>query len=119
MPTWRFRKSALVPTRHLADFFVENPRDFVQPFQTLFAKVIETNDEKQTVTVTTRRKEVSDGDTSHAVDLVSYYRGNLNSGNSKDGTVRIQDFVFECPVFKQPFYYSGGSNSEQVWISYG
>jgi transcriptional accessory protein Tex/SPT6 len=70
LPTWRFRKSALVPTRHLADFFVENPRDFVQPFQTIFGKVLETDEEKQTVTMTTKRKAVSADGISHSVELV-------------------------------------------------
>jgi translation initiation factor 2 alpha subunit (eIF-2alpha) len=72
LPTWRFRKSALVPTRLLADFFVDNPRDFVQPFQTLFGKVVETDEAKQTVTMTSKSKSVMAGDTSHSVEIVSF-----------------------------------------------
>ncbi len=72
LPTWKFRKSALVPTRLLADFFVENPRDFVQPYQTLYGKVVETDEEKQTVTMTTKRKAISAGETSHSVELVKF-----------------------------------------------
>ena len=71
LPTWRFRKSALVPTRLLADFFVENPRDFAQPFQTVFGKVVETDEAKQTVTMTTKCKMLMAGDTSHSVEVVS------------------------------------------------
>ena len=74
LPTWKFRKSALVPTRLLADFFVENPRDYVQPYQTLYGKVVETDEEKQTVTMTTKRKALSAGETSHSVDLVRLLR---------------------------------------------
>ena len=72
LPTWKFRKSALVPTRLLADFFVENPRDFVQPFQTLFGKVVETDEEKQTITMTSKSRMVMTGDSSGSVQIVSW-----------------------------------------------
>jgi len=55
---WNFNKTALVPTRYLADFFIDNPSAVLDVGQTLVCKVMEKKDEDQKVTVATRVKEL-------------------------------------------------------------
>lgn len=58
LPTRRFRKSALIPTRHLADVLVENPHDMVKLKQTLFGKIIEREVNDQKVTMSAKLRDV-------------------------------------------------------------
>lgn len=70
MASWKFNKPALVPTRHLADFFVEHPRDVVQMYDTVYGKVIEKDAEKLAITMTTKVKLLHELGHSESVNLV-------------------------------------------------
>jgi len=71
MASWKFNKLALVPKRHLADFFVENPKDVVQTYDTLYGKIIERDQSKQSITMTTISKLFNTYDYMESVNLVS------------------------------------------------
>lgn len=87
LPTWKFRKSALVPTRHLADFFVEDPGELVTVHQTVVGKVIERNEAEQKVTMSTKLKDLDVKGTSPSVQLLSGFFADLerlkNTGENK------------------------------------
>lgn len=55
---WNFNKTALAPTRHLADFYIDNPSAVIEVGQTLLCKIMEKKDEEQKVTVATKVKEL-------------------------------------------------------------
>ena len=58
LPTSKFRKSALVPMRHLADTFVDDPRELFSVHQTVVGKVVERSEEAQKVTMSAKLKDV-------------------------------------------------------------
>lgn len=71
LPTWKFRKSALIPTRFLADFFVQDPQEFVQLHQTLFGMVVEKNEAEQKLTMSAKMKDLyTPGNTEQSVFLL-------------------------------------------------
>jgi len=55
---WNFNKTALAPTRHLADFYIDNPSAVIEVGQTLLCKIMEKKDDEQKVTVATKVKEL-------------------------------------------------------------
>ena len=63
LPAWTIRKSGLIPLRHLSDTFVEEPNEFVQLHQTIYGKVLETNEKEQKFTLTSKCKELRNSDT--------------------------------------------------------
>ena len=69
LPTAKFRKSALVPMRHLTDTFVEDPRELFSVHQTLVGKVLERHEEDQKVTMSAKLKDVQTGGTEMSVEL--------------------------------------------------
>lgn len=71
LPTWKFRKNALIPLRHLSDIFVEDPNDYVQVHQTLYGQILETKEENQQITMTAKVKLLRDNTTQHSVALTS------------------------------------------------
>ena len=66
LPTPKFKKSALIPTRHLADSFIETPQEFAGMRDTLFAKVIDKDEKEQRLTLSSKLKDV----TRHPVRLM-------------------------------------------------
>ena len=58
LATRNFRKSALIPTRLLADAFIENPEELVKNKQTLFGKIVERDDNDQKITMSGKLKDV-------------------------------------------------------------
>jgi rRNA biogenesis protein RRP5 len=69
LPTWKFRKSALIPLRYMADTFVEDSSEFVTMHQTLIGKVVERDDDEQKVTMSSKLKDMSLENTSMSVEL--------------------------------------------------
>ena len=69
LPTSKFRKSALVPMRHLTDSFVEDPRELFSVHQTLVGKVLERHEDEQKVTMSAKLKDVQTGGTEMSVEL--------------------------------------------------
>ncbi len=72
LPTWHFRKNALVPTRYLADFFVDDPKEFVTVHQTMYAKVVQKDEAEEKLTMSTRLADVLK-ETDDGVSLLSSY----------------------------------------------
>ena len=62
LPVWNIRKSGLIPLRHLSDTFVEDPNEFVQLHQTIYGKILETNEKEQKFTLTSKCKELRNSD---------------------------------------------------------
>ena len=58
LPTRRFRKSALIPTRHLSDTFVDSPHDFVKNKQTIYGKILERKENLKEITMSAKLKDV-------------------------------------------------------------
>ena len=62
LPAYKFRKSALIPTRNLADFFVEDPQEYLVNHETLYARVVEKGGgdgaEGQKVAMSSKLKDV-------------------------------------------------------------
>ena len=58
LPTRRFRKSALIPTRLLADAFVENPQEFFKPKQTVLGKIVQREEKDLKITMSAKLKDV-------------------------------------------------------------
>ena len=58
LATKKFRKSALIPTRLLADAFVENPEEIVKNKQTIFGKIVEREENEQKITMSGKLKDV-------------------------------------------------------------
>ena len=55
--------------RHLADTFVDDPRELFSVHQTVVGKVVERDEEAQKVTMSAKLKDVRDGGTAAAVGL--------------------------------------------------
>lgn len=70
LPAYKFRKSALIPTRNLADFFVEDPQEYLVNHETMYAKVVEKGGEDQKVAMSSKLKDVSSNNSDHAVRLM-------------------------------------------------
>ena len=65
LPTIKFRKSALIPTRYLSDIFVDNPGDLVQVHQTLYGKIVEksgNDDQNNRLTMSAKPRMVLEGE---------------------------------------------------------
>ena len=58
LATRNFRKSALIPTRLLADAYIENPEELVKNKQTVFGKIVEKEDGEQKITMSGKLKDV-------------------------------------------------------------
>ena len=54
LPMWKIKKSALIPLRHLADDFVQDPNEHVQVQQTVYAQIIEKSENEQKITMTSK-----------------------------------------------------------------
>jgi len=95
MPTWSYRKTVLVPTRNIANFFVEKPEDVLDIGQTLMVKVTEKDDEGQKLAGTTNLKDfVVDG--SECAAMTKSLLRDLDFIRSKDerlGKIRIGNLL--------------------------
>ena len=70
LPAYKFRKSALIPTRNLADFFVEDPQEHFVNHETIYAKVVEKGGEDQKVAMSSKLKDVSSNCYDHSALLM-------------------------------------------------
>ena len=55
--------------RHLADTFVDDPRELFSVHQTVVGKVVERDEEAQKVTMSAKLKDVQTGGTEMSVEL--------------------------------------------------
>ena len=65
----KVKKAALIPLRHLAEAFIEDPNDLYSMHQTIFGKVLEKNEKEQKITMTSKAREVRDNNYDAEVDL--------------------------------------------------
>ena len=78
IPAFKFRKSALVPTRYLADFFVEDPQEYLINHETMFAKIVEKKSEDQKIAMSAKLKDVASDTSEHAVQLMETLLADLD-----------------------------------------
>jgi len=69
LPAYKFRKSALIPTRNLADFFVEDPQEYVANHETVFAKIVEKSGD-QKLAMSSKLQDVLNSGANHTVHLM-------------------------------------------------
>ena len=72
----KVRKAALIPLRHLAEAFVEDPADLYQMHQTIFGKILEKDDKEQKITMTSKFGQIREAsdyqkEVDLAIDLMS------------------------------------------------
>ena len=60
----------ILHARNLADFFVEDPTEYLVPNETMFAKVVEKKPDDQKVAMSSKLKDVATGNSDHAVQLM-------------------------------------------------
>ena len=60
----------ILRARNLADFFVEDPTEYLVPNETMFAKVVEKKPDDQKVAMSSKLKDVATGNSDHAVLLM-------------------------------------------------
>ena len=74
LPVWKCKKAALIPLRHLSDEFIDDPNDHAQVGQTLYAKIIETSESDQKITMTSKSSEVNVDNANLTVSLFKSFQ---------------------------------------------
>ncbi len=92
LPTWKFRKSALVPIRLLSNQHVEDINEYVSVHQTVMAKVVERNEEEEKITMSMRPKDFEAGTAEDAVKLLVPYLEDEERAKSVSGPLSL----FKC-----------------------
>ncbi len=89
LPTWKFRKSALVPTRFLSDDFVDDVKDFVSMHQTVYCKVVERDEEEEKVTMSMRMRDLNDDSDGGVALLSSFLEESEKTAKAKGGRLSV------------------------------